>query len=175
MAMPVEGVWQVTCGYRCGRHDEDHVSTFALDVVRVEGETAGQEVRSPVAGRIVTVEDSSTYICRGEEIEGPEGGAVVVIDFQAPSGAAHRLRLVHLDVGTVPDELKPDGKPVPVDAGVLLGVLAEMDGCSHLHINLTLLEERQEVPVPMAIEGTPLDDCDGEDCWHDALIPIEER
>ncbi len=175
MPMPVEGVWRVTCGYRCGLHDEEHDSTFAIDIVLDEGETAAQPVRSPVEGRIIAVRDSSTYVCRGKKVDGPEAGAVIVIDFKSPSGSAHRLRLVHIDPATIPDELRPDGKPVSVDAGALLGSVAEMDRCSHLHISLARLEKRQEIPEPLVIEGTPLEDCDEDNCWRDALLPPQDR
>jgi hypothetical protein len=175
MPMPVEGTWRVICGYRCGLHDEEHMSTFAIDIQLDEGETAGQPVRSPVKGRIVAIEDSSTYVCRGKRVEGIEAGAVIAIDFEAPSGSAQRLRLVHIDAATVPDELRPDGKPVPVNVGAPLGSVAKMDRCSHLHISVNRLDGREEVPEPLTIEGTVLEDCEGEDCWRDALIPGEDR
>ena len=175
MAMPVEGRWRVICGYRCGIHNEEHISTFAVDLSLDEGETAGQPVRSPVKGRVVAVADSSTYVCRGKKIEGIEAGAVIVIDFKAPSGSTQRLRLAHIDPATIPDQLRPDGKPVPVNAGAPLGSVAKMDRCSHLHVSLTRLEGRQEVPEPLTIEGTVLEDCEGENCWRDALIPGEDR
>ncbi len=175
MPMPVEGVWRVICGYRCGLHDEEHNSTFALDIALDEGETAGQPVRSPIQGRIVAVTDESIYVCRGKEVEGAEAGAVIVIDFRPPSGPALRLRLVHVDPASVPDELRPNGKPVPVEAGTLLGAVASMDRCSHLHISLAHLERRQEIPEPLVIEGTPLADCEGDNCWLDALLPPQDR
>ncbi len=175
MHMPVEGVWRVICGYRCGLHDEEHDSTFALDIVLDEGETAAQPVRSPVDGLIVAVKESSTYVCRGKMVEGAEAGAVIVIDFKPPSGPKQRLRLVHIDPATIPDELKPNGKPVSVDAGTILGSVAEMDRCSHLHISLTYLEKRKEVPELLVIEGTPLEDCEEDNCWLDALLPPQDR
>jgi hypothetical protein len=173
MAMPVEGTWRVICGYRCGLHDEEHLSTFAIDISLDDGETAGQPVRSPVKGRIIAVEDSSIYICDGKTVEGIKAGSAIVIDFEAPSGSTKRLRIVHIDPASVPDELRPDGRPVPVNAGDLLGSVAKMDSCSHLHISLTRLDGREEIPEPLAIAGTVLEDCGGEDCWRDALIPAK--
>jgi hypothetical protein len=175
MAMPVEGTWLVICGYRCGLHDEEHISTYAIDIRVNEGETAGQLVRSPVQGRIVAVEDSSTYVCEDKKVEGIEAGAVIVIDFEAPSGSTKRLRLVHIDAASIPDQLRPDGKPVPVNVGAPLGSVAKMDRCSHLHISLTRLDGSQELPEPLTIAGTLLEDCEGENCWRDALIPGENR
>ena len=174
MTMPVEGTWWVTCGYRCGLHSEDYNATFALDIIAAEGESAGQPVRSPVDGQIIAVADSATYFCDGEWKQGPEGGAVIAIDFQDPSGTARRLRLAHLDPATIPDDLRPDGGPVPVEAGALLGNVAQIDdGCSHLHISLARLEECREVPEPLVIGGTPLEDCGGDNCWHGAQLPSE--
>ncbi len=175
MAMPVEGTWRVICGYRCGLHDEEHISTYAIDIRVDEGETAGQLVRSPVQGRIVAVEDSSTYVCADKKVEGIEAGAVIVIDFEAPSGSTKRLKLVHIDAASIPDQLRPDGKPVPVNVGAPLGSVAKMDRCSHLHISLTHLDGSQEVPEPLTIAGTLLEDCEGENCWRDALVPSENR
>jgi hypothetical protein len=174
MAMPVEGTWWVTCGYRCGLHTEDYNTTFALDIIAAEGESAGQPVRSPVDGQIIAVADSVPYFCHGEWNYGPEGGAVIAIDFRDPSGTDRRLRLAHLDPATIPDDLQPDDGPVPVEAGALLGNLAQIDDvCSHLHISLVRLEECREVPEPMVIEGTPLEDCGGENCWQGAQLPPE--
>jgi hypothetical protein len=175
MPMPVEGTWRVICGYRCGLHDEEHMSTFAIDISLDEGKTAGQPVRSPVKGRIIAVEDSSIYICDGNTVAGIEAGSVIVIDFEAPSGSAQRLRLAHIDPASVPDKLRPDGRPVPVKVGTALGSVAKMDRCSHLHISLTRLDGRKEVPKPLTIEGTLLKDCEGDNCWRDALIPCEDR
>jgi hypothetical protein len=169
--MPVDGTWQVTCGYRCGLHTPANNATFALDIVPVEGEAAGQPVRSPVDGQIIAVVDSATYFCGDQWNHGREGGSAIVIDLQNPSGAPWRLRLIHLDPTTVPDNLRPNGAPVPVEAGTLLGNLAPLDGCGHLHIGLTRLEKTQEIPEPMVIEGTLLEDCDGEDCWQGAQLP----
>lgn len=175
MSMPVEGTWRVICGYRCGLHDKDHMSTFAIDISLEEGETAGQPVRSPVTGRIITVEDSSTYICGGKTTEGIEAGSVIVIDFEATSGSTKRLRLAHIDPASVPDKLRPDGRPVPVNAGTRLGSVANLNPCSHLHISVNRLDDRTEVPEPLTIEGTLLEDCEGKDCWLDALLPGEDR
>jgi hypothetical protein len=175
MPMPVEGTWQVTCGYRCGLHTEDYNTTFALDIIAAEGESAGQPVRSPVDGQIISVADSVPYFCHGEWNYGPEGGAVIAIDFQDPSGTARRLRLAHLDPATIPDDLQPDGGPVPVKAGALLGNVAQIDDdCSHLHISLARLEECREVPEPLVIEGRPLEDCGGENCWQGARLPLQD-
>jgi hypothetical protein len=172
MSMPVEGTWWITCGYRCGLHTEDYGATFALDIIAAEGESAGQPVRSPVDGQIIAVADSTPYFCHDEWNQGPEGGAAIVIDFQDPSGTASRLRLAHLDPATMPDDLRPDGGPVPVKAGTLLGNVAEIDdGCSHLHISLARLEECREVPEPLAIDGTPLEDCGSDNCWQGAELP----
>jgi hypothetical protein len=175
MSMPVEGTWRVICGYRCGLHDKEHMSTFAIDIALDEGETAGQPVRSPVTGRIIAVEDSSTYICQGETTEGIEAGSVIVIDFEATSGSTKRLRLAHIDPASVPDKLRPDGGPVSVNAGARLGSVANLDPCSHLHISVNRLDDRTEVPQPLTIEGVRLEDCEGEDCWRDALLPSEDR
>jgi hypothetical protein len=173
--MPVEGTWRVICGYRCGLHNDEHMSTFAIDIQLDEGKTAGQAVRSPVKGRIIAVEDSSTYVCRGKKVEGIKAGAVVVIDFKGPSGSTKRLRLVHIDAASIPDKLRPDGKPVPVKVGTSLGSVAKMDRCSHLHISVTRLDDGEEVPEPLTIEGRLLKDCGDENCWRDALIPGEDR
>jgi hypothetical protein len=175
MPMPVQGAWRVTCGYRCGLHDDEHLSTFAIDMVLANGDTAGQSVQSPVGGRVIAVTDSSTAICGGKSIEGPEAGAAFVIEFQALAGTAQRLRLVHIDPASVPSGLRPVGGPVPVDAGTVLGSLADMGSCSHLHINLTRLEERREIPEPLTMEDILLGDCGGENCWHDALLPPQEQ
>jgi hypothetical protein len=64
---------------------------------------------------------------------------------------------------------------VPVNAGTRLGSVANLDPCSHLHISVNRLDDRTEVPEPLAIEGTLLEDCEGEDCWRNALIPGEDR
>src|SRR4030042_1436733 len=66
MSMPVYGTWEATCRYRWGLHTEGNNATFALDIVAAEGDTAGQPVRSPVAGQIVAVVASSPYFCQGK-------------------------------------------------------------------------------------------------------------
>jgi len=174
MSMPVEGTWLVTCGYRCGLHSEDYNTTFALDIIATEGESAGQPVRSPVDGQIVAVADSTPYFCHDEWNYGPEGGAVIAIDFQDPTGTDRRLRLAHLDSTTIPNDLRPKDGPVLVEAGTLLGNVARIDdACSHLHISLTRREEYREVPEPLVIEGKPLEDCGGENCWQGTQLPPE--
>jgi len=169
--MPVDGTWQVTCGYRCGLHTPANNATFALDMILAEGETAGQPVFCPVDGQIIAVFDSATYFCGDEWRHGPEGGSAIVIELQDPSGTPWRLRLIHLDPDTVSDDLRPDGAPVPVAAGTFLGNLAPLDGCAHLHMSLTRLEKTREIPEPMIIAGTLLEDCDGEDCWFGSQLP----
>jgi hypothetical protein len=175
MPLPVEGAWWVTCGYRCGLHTEEHLSTFALDIVRVDGKTAGQTVRSPVDGSVVAVVESSVVSCNGEWITGPEAGAVIIIDFRSSDGAAHRLRLVHFDPTTIPKMLRLARTPVPVKAGAYLGSLARIEGCEHLHFSLTRLKEGLEIPEPMVIEGVPLKDCGGLNCWAGAVLPPRDR
>jgi hypothetical protein len=171
MSMPVDGTWQVTCGYRCGLHTEANNATFALDIVAADGDTAGQPVRSPVDGQIIAVVDSATYFCYGQWINGPSGGSAVVIESQDAGGAPWRLRLIHLDAATISDDLRPSGAPVPVEAGTLLGNLAPLDGCGHLHMSLTRLEKAQEIPQPLTIDGQLHEDCGGEDCWLGAQLP----
>ena len=173
MPMPVDGTWVVTCGYRCGLHTAANSITFALDIVPVEGQSAGQPVRSPVDGQIIAVVDSATFFCNGEWIGGPRGGSVIIIDFQTPPDTPWRLRLVHLDTATVSDDLRPDGEPVPVTAGAFLGNLAPLEGCGHLHMSLSGLEERREVPEPLVIAGTPLEDCGDAGCWEGTRLPQE--
>ena len=171
LPMPVDGAWQVTCGYRCGLHTEANNATYALDIVSVEGESAGQPVRSPVDGQIIAVVDSATYFCQGQWVYGPSGGSAIAIDSQDASGAPWRLRLIHLDAATISDDLRPNGAPVLVETGTLLGNLAPLDGCSHLHISLTRLEKAREIPQPLIIDGQPLEDCGGEDCWLGSELP----
>jgi hypothetical protein len=171
MSMPVDGTWQVTCGYRCALHTEANNATFALDIVAADGDTAGQPVRSPVDGQIIAVGNSATYFCNGLWINGPSGGSAFVIESQDAGGAPWRLRLIHLDADTISEDLLPNGAPVPVQAGTLLGNLAPLDGCAHLHMSLTRLEEGQEVPQPLIIGGQRLEDCGGEDCWLGAELP----
>lgn len=98
----------------------------------------------------------------------------MVIDFEDAAETPWRLRLVHLDPATVADELRPDGEPVPVTAGALLGKVAPLDGCSHLHMSLTRLEEGRELPQPLVIEGTLLEDCDGDNCWEGTQLPPQD-
>jgi len=169
--MPVSGTWQVTCGYRCGLHTEANNATFALDIVAAEGDTAGQPVRSPVDGQIIAVADSATYFCGGEWIHGPSGGSGFAIDSQDAAGTPWRLRLFHIDAASIPHDLRPNGAAVPVKAGTLLGELAPLDGCAHLHMSLTRLENTSEIPQPFIIDGYLLEDCGGEDCWLDAQLP----
>ena len=171
MSMPVDGTWQVTCGYRCGLHTDANNATFALDIVATEGNTAGQPVRSPVDGQIIAVVDSATYFCGGEWIYGPSGGSGITIDSQDAAGTPWRLRLFHLDAATIPDHLRPNGAPVSVRAGTLLGNLAPLDGCAHLHMSLTRMEKAREIPQPFIIDGQLLEDCGGEDCWLDTQLP----
>ena len=171
MSMPVDGTWQVTCGYRCGLHTEGNNATFALDIVAAEGDTAGQPVRSPVAGQIVAIVDSATYFCQGQWIYGPSGGSGIAIDSQDAAGSPWRLRLIHLDAATIADDLRPNGAPVLVKAGTLLGNLAPLDGCGHLHMGLTRLDKAREIPQPFIIDGQPLADCGAEDCWLGAQLP----
>ena len=171
MSMPVDGTWEVTCGYRCGLHTPANNATFALDIVATEGDTAGQPIRSPVEGQIIAVADSATYFCNGQWIRGPSGGSGIVIDSQDAGGAPWRLRLIHLDAATISDDLRPTDSPVFVGAGTLLGKLAPLDGCAHLHMSLTRLEKAQEIPEPLTIDGQPLEDCGGDDCWFGAQLP----
>ena len=171
MSMPVNGTWQVTCGYRCGLHTEANNATFALDIVAAKGDTAGQPVRSPVDGRIIAVSDGATYFCGGQWIHGPSGGSGFAIDSQDAAGTPWRLRLFHIDAASIPHDLRPNGAAVPVKAGTLLGELAPLDGCAHLHMSLTRLENTSEIPQPFIIDGYLLEDCGGEDCWLDAQLP----
>jgi len=171
MSMPVDGTWQVTCGYRCGLHTEANNATFALDIVAAEGDTAGQPLRSPIAGQIIAVSDSATYFCAGEWIHGPSGGSGIAIDSQDAAGTPWRLRLIHLDAASIPNDLRPNGAPVPVEAGAFLGNLASLDGCAHLHMSLTRLEKAREIPQPFIIDDQLLEDCGGEDCWLDVQLP----
>jgi hypothetical protein len=171
MSMPVQGKWQVTCGYRCGLHTDANKLTFALDIVSADGNTAGQPVRSPVDGQIIAVADSTTYFCHDLWINGPSGGSTIAIDSQDAGGTSWRLRLIHLDAASLADELRPNGTPVPVEAGTFLGNLAPLDGCAHLHMSLSRLEERREIPQPLIIDGQILQDCGGEDCWLGAELP----
>ena len=171
MSMPVGGTWQVTCGYRCGLHTEANNATFALDIVATERETAGQPVRSPVDGQIVAVSDSATYYCAGQWIHGPSGGSGIAIESQDAAGTPWRLRFIHLDAATIPDDLRPNGAAVPVQAGALLGNLASLDGCAHLHMSLSRLDKSREIPQPFIIDGQLLEDCGGEDCWLDTRLP----
>ncbi len=173
MPMPVEGRWQVTCGYRCGLHTDANNATFALDIIPTEGEAAGNPVRAPVDGEIIAVGGQATFFCGGQWIHGPEGGTAVVIDFQDDLGAVERLRLIHLDPTTIPDDLRPNDAAVPVEAGTFLGTLAPLDGCGHLHMGLTRLDNTREIPQPFAIEGQALEDCGGEDCWLGTVLPLQ--
>jgi hypothetical protein len=175
MSMPVDGTWQVTCGYRCGLHTEANNATFALDIVNAEGDTAGQAVRSPVPGQIVAIVDSATYFCYGQWVHGPSGGSAIVIDSQDAAGSPWRLRLVHLDAASISDHLRPSSGPVPIEAGTFLGNLAPLDGCAHLHMGLTRIEKAHEVPQPFVIDGQPLEDCGGEDCWLGTDLPLSAR
>jgi hypothetical protein len=174
MPMPVAGTWVVTCGYRCGLHTDANNITYALDIVPVQGLAAGQPVRSPVDGQITVVVDAATFFCNGEWRYGPEGGSVIVINFEDAADTPWRLRLVHLDPETVGDDLRPDGEPVPVTTGTLLGRLAPLDGCGHLHMSLSRLEEGHEIPQPLVIEGALLEDCDGDNCWEGTQLPLED-
>jgi hypothetical protein len=169
--MPVDGTWRVTCGYRCGLHTEANNATFALDIIPVEGESAGQPVRSPVNGQIIAIVDSATYFCHDQWIYGPAGGSAIAIDSQDLSGGSWRLRLIHLDAATIPDDLRPTSGPVLVEVGTFLGDLAPLDGCGHLHISLTRLEKAQEIPQPLVIDGQLLEDCGGDDCWLGTQLP----
>ncbi len=171
MALPVEGTWKVLCGYRCGLHDDAHTSTFALDIVRVDGQTAGQPVRSPVDGRVIAVVDSSSYLCDGTAVTGPGAGGVAIIEFPGPTGVPWRLRLAHLDSATIPEALRPSAQPLPVSARAFLGSVAPLDRCSHLHISLTSVEGDREVPQPLTVAGQLLADCGSEDCWRGATLP----
>jgi hypothetical protein len=171
MSMPVHATWQVTCGYRCGLHTEANNATFALDIVAAEGDTAGQPVRSPVAGQIVAVVDSATYFCHDQWIHGPSGGSAILIDSQDAAGTPWRLRLIHLDAGTIADDLRPNAAPVLVQAGTFLGNLAPLGGCAHLHMSLTRLDMSREIPQPFVIDGQPLEDCGAEDCWLGTQLP----
>ena len=171
MSMPVDGAWQVTCGYRCGLHTAANNATFALDIVSADGQTSGQPVRSPVDGQIIAVVDSATYFCQGQWIYGLSGGSAIAIDAPDATGAPWRLRLIHLDPATIPADLRPNGEPVPVETGTFLGDLAPLDGCSHLHMGLTRLENTKEIPQPLIINDRLLEDCGGEDCWLGAELP----
>jgi hypothetical protein len=173
MPMPVNGTWVVTCGYRCGLHTEANNLTYALDIVPVQGVAAAEPVRSPVDGRITVVVDAATFFCNGAWRYGPEGGSVIVIDFEDAAGTSWRLRLVHLDPETVDDDLRPDGEPVPVTTGTFLGKLAPLDGCGHLHMSLSRLEEGREIPEPLVIEGTLFEDCAEDTCWEGTQLPPE--
>jgi hypothetical protein len=175
MPMPVTGTWQVTCGYHCGLHTAANNATFALDIVPVEGESVGRPVYSPVDGQISAVVDSATFFCQGEWRHGREGGSAISIDFRDATDALWRLRLIHLDPATISDDLRPDGEPVPLTAGAYLGNLAPLEGCSHLHMSLTRLENGREIPQPLVIEGNLLEDCDADTCWEGAQLPLEDH
>ncbi|HXG41190.1 MAG TPA: hypothetical protein VNL95_00465 [Dehalococcoidia bacterium] len=170
LPMPVPGRWQVTCGYRCGLHDGVH--TYGLDLVRLDGPTAGTPVRAPVGGRIVAVTDGTVAYCGGQAVTGAAAGSVVVLEFPLPDGGSGRLRLIHLDPGSIPSQLRPRGTPVPVAAGTYLGSLAHIGpGCAHLHLDLSVVQGGGEVPVPLALAGRSLPDCGREGCWGGTVLP----
>jgi len=170
LSMPVPGRWQVTCGYRCGLHDGLHL--YGLDLVRLDGPTAGTPVRAPVAGRIVAVTDGTTAYCGGRWLTGIAAGSVLVLEFSLPDGRSAHLRLIHLDPGSIPASLRPQDGPVAVAAGTYLGTLAYIGpGCAHLHLDLAVLQGGKEVPVPLPIAGRQLPDCGREGCWTGTVLP----
>ena len=170
LPMPVPGRWLVTCGYHCGLHDGLH--TYGLDLVRLDGPTAGTPVRAPVAGRIVAVVDGTVAYCGGRWVTGIAAGSVLVLEFPLPDGRSGRLRLVHLEGSSIPPQLRPRSGPVAVAAGTYLGSLAYIGpGCAHLHLDLAALERGVEVPLPLAIAGRALPDCGASDCWTGTVLP----
>lgn len=170
LPMPVPGRWQVTCGYHCGLHDGLHA--YGLDLVRLDGPTAGTPVRAPVGGHIVAVVDGTTAYCGGQRVTGIAAGSVVVLEFILPDGRTGHLRLIHLDGGSIPPSLRPRGAPVPVAAGAYLGSLAYIGpGCAHLHLDLAAVEGMREVPLPLSIAGRHLPDCGREGCWNGTVLP----
>jgi len=170
LPMPVPGRWQVSCGYRCGLHDGVH--TYGLDLVRLDGPTAGTPVRAPVGGRIVAVTDGTVAYCGGQAVTGAAAGSVLVLEFPLPDGSLARLRLIHLDPGSIPASLRPKDGPVAVAAGTYLGALAYIGpGCAHLHLDLAVLQGGREVPVPLSIAGRALPDCGRDGCWAGAVLP----
>ncbi|GBD13442.1 hypothetical protein HRbin24_01470 [bacterium HR24] len=170
LPMPVPGRWQVTCGYRCGLHDGLH--TYGLDLVRLDGPTAGTPVRAPVAGRIVAVVDGTVAYCGGRWVTGIAAGSVVVLEFPLADGQIAHLRLIHLDAGTVPASLRPRDGPLAVAAGTYLGSLAYIGpGCAHLHLDVALVDAGEEVPVPLSLGGRYLPDCGRDECWTGTVLP----
>ncbi len=164
LALPVPGRWRVSCGYRCNLHLGLH--TYALDLVREDGPTAGTPVFSPVDGEVVAVVDGTVAHCPTGPVYGKQAGATLVLRFWE-EGQEKRLRLVHLAGETVPQHLRPHSVPVPVTAGTYLGSLAYIaPGCAHLHIALTAMREGQEHPLPLTIAGRYLPDCRHATCWE---------
>jgi hypothetical protein len=170
VSLPVDGRWQVICGYRCGPHDDGHAATFALDIASADGSSAGRPVYSPVAGRVVSVIDAADYFCHGGTVQGAEAGAAMSLEFEGPAGDLWRLDITHLDLASIPDDLRSGSTLVPV--GALLGSVASVESCSQIHIGLASLAGGTPQSQPLIIDGQPLHDCAGENCWFGAVLPL---
>lgn len=170
LAMPVEGRWRVTCGYRCGLHRG--IELYALDLVREDGPTAGSPIFAPVDAEVLAIIDGTVAHCGQGWVFGLQAGSIIVLRFWSDQGVEMRLRLIHVNGATIPPMLRMQGTPVRVPAGTYLGSLAPIGpGCAHLHLSLTVVKGGQEQPHPLIVAGRQLPDCGTEGCWEGTLLP----
>ncbi|MGI9254207.1 MAG: SH3 domain-containing protein [Thermomicrobiales bacterium] len=151
LAWPIHGgEWTISQGYNGTSHinDGEWQYQYSLDLMKVEGDTAGQEVYAPAAGTVRWTDPST-------------GG--VSIDL----GNGHAVALFHL---TLSDALK-DG--TPLSQGDLLGAISPPGGMGFRevpHVHLALWEtsdggnwDRHAIPFTgeWALPGIDLPDVGG--------------
>ena len=108
--IPAGQVWQICCGYNTGTHTD--IDPHAIDLVRVDGPTAGSTVLAPISGRVsgttsgsscITIRDSHgliILICHVYAVAGLRSGDNVItgqeIATVAPAGEAANNGLAHI-------------------------------------------------------------------------------
>jgi len=156
VAAPFRGRWKPSgCGPNPARnhHLVAPDQWFAADFVRVDGETLGSEILSPVDGVVAHVEDGHPDIrparfFRKPNVRSPAGN-YVAIEVACTEGPPVYLLLCHLKQGSV---------KVAAGANVRAGEVVALCGNSgnttapHLHIHA---QDRAEIAVGRA-KGLPL-------------------
>ena len=161
VAAPFQGRWKASgCGPDAAKnhHLAARDQWFAVDFVRVDGESLGSEILSPVDGVVAYVEDGHPNLhrrrfFRSPNVRSPAGNYVAIQvkmgEITSAEGAPVFVLLCHLLQGSV-----RVGIGATVRVGDVVGLCGNSGNTSgpHLHIHA---QDRAEISVGVA-KGVPL-------------------
>ncbi|HWO94265.1 MAG TPA: hypothetical protein VNL92_05830, partial [Dehalococcoidia bacterium] len=162
---PAGTEWEIIAGYNTATHSQaDGNDPYAIDIVRVDGPTAGTPALAPVASTIGFVTDScvgleddhgmTLLLCHLFASPGLEGGSKVMpgqrIGTVAPDGAAGNNGIAHIHLAVSPTE---GGASIPLVGqyaleGIALLPLAEPNAHAGERFVSTLLSSGIPVEPP---------------------------